>query len=258
MCCTQLHLFVTHSLVAGGDLQFQESKKFKHNIYHLKGNSGIFKPEPSMQLPELMLATFPQNTDVFKMSFGAIFNLTLWQRCANGLLGKHVSAMYITNMRNVRFLSEISSFCQQIIPTTSLSGSFSEHYMRRLVKIKKCYSGEGAGSMCLDILVVNNLNYSGSTCSRSSHEICELKVKYRPSRSRWLLAPFGELHIVSDKFELKLFYGSGGFQESNIAARITLQPLQPVTWLLTGCNFLYLLLIYPTNIDIYINMWPSF
>lgn len=119
MCCTQLHLFVTHSLVAGGDLQFQESKKFKHNIYHLKGNSGIFKPEPSMQLPELMLATFPQNTDVFKMSFGAIFNLTLWQRCANGLLGKHFFAMYITNMRNVRFLSEISSFCQQIIPTTS-------------------------------------------------------------------------------------------------------------------------------------------
>lgn len=116
MCCTQLHLFVTHSLVAGGDLQFQESKKFKHNIYHLKGNSGIFKPEPSMQLPELMLATFPQNTDVFKMSFGAIFNLTLWQRCANGLLGKHVSAMYITNMRNVRFLSELSSFCQQKNP----------------------------------------------------------------------------------------------------------------------------------------------
>lgn len=138
------------------------------------------------------------------------------------------------------------------------SGSFSEHYMRRLVKIKKCYSAEGAGSVCLDILVVNNLNYSGSTCSRSSHEICELKVKYWPSRSRWLLAPFGELHIVSDKFELKLFYGSGGFQESNIAARITLQPSQPVTWLLTGCNFLYLLLIYLTNIDIYINMWPSF
>lgn len=104
MCCTQLHLFVTHSLVAGGDLQFQESKNFKYNIYHLKGNSGIFKPEPSMQLPELMLATFPQNTDVFKMSFGAIFNLTLWQRCANGLLGKHFFAMYITNMRNVRFL----------------------------------------------------------------------------------------------------------------------------------------------------------
>lgn len=79
MCCTQLHLFVTHSLVAGGDLQFQESKNFKYNIYHLKGNSVMFKTGPSMQLPELMLAMFPQNTDVFKMS--------------NGLLGKHVSAM---------------------------------------------------------------------------------------------------------------------------------------------------------------------
>lgn len=59
---------------------------------------------------------FPQNTDVFKMSLSAILNLTLWQRCANGLLGKHVSAMYITNMRNVRFLSELSSFCQQKTP----------------------------------------------------------------------------------------------------------------------------------------------
>ena len=39
----------------------------------------MFKTGPSMQLPELMLAMFPQNTDVFKMS--------------NGLLGKHVSAM---------------------------------------------------------------------------------------------------------------------------------------------------------------------
>lgn len=197
------------------------------------------------------------------MSLSAILNLTLWQRCANGLLGKHVSAMYITNMRNVRFLVRNIQFLSAKNPqptpnSTSLSGSFSERYMRRLVEIKKCYSGEGAGSVCLDILVVNNLNYSGSTCSRSSHEICKLKVKYRPSRSRWLLAPFGELHIVSDKFELKLFYGSGGFQESNIAARITLQPSQPVTWLLTGCNFLYLLLIYLTNIDIYINMWPSF
>lgn len=177
---------------------------------------------------------FPQNTDVFKMSLSAILNLTLWQRCANGLLGKHVSAMYITNMRNVRFLVRNIQFLSAKNPQPPPdSESFSEHYMRRLVEIKKCYSGEGAGSMCLDILVVNNLNYSGSTCSRSSHEICELKVKYWPSRSRWLLAPFGELHIVSDKFELKLFYGSGGFQESNIAARITLQPLQPVTWLLT-------------------------
>lgn len=119
MCCTQLHLFVTHSLVAGGDLQFQESKKFKHNIYHLKGNSGIFKPEPSMQLPELMLATFPQNTDVFKMSFGAIFNLTLWQRCANGLLGKHVSAVHHKHEKCQISCQKYPVFVSKKPPTTS-------------------------------------------------------------------------------------------------------------------------------------------
>lgn len=151
------------------------------------------------------------------MSLSAILNLTLWQRCANGLLGKHVSAMYITNMRNVRFLVRNIQFLSAKNPqpppnSTSLSGSFSERYMRRLVEIKKCYSAEGAGSVCLDILVVNNLNYSGSTCSRSSHEICELKVKYRPSRSRWLLAPFGELHCfwqVWIKIVLRVWWISG-------------------------------------------------